>query len=69
MGLQYIKIILMEIKYNIPIEVDKKHYNMLMTQLSGIVAGREENGKYFVKVLIMKYAEHVKQILNTKIWF
>lgn len=59
----------MEIKYNTPIEVEKPKYNILMTKLSGIVAGREEDGKYFIKVLVMKYANHVQKILNQKSWF
>jgi len=59
----------MEIKYDTPIEVEKPKYNILMTKFSGIVAGREEDGKYFIKVLVMKYANHVQQILNQKSWF
>lgn len=56
----------MEIKYNTQIEVEKPKYNILMTKLSGIVAGREDGGKYFIKVLVMKYANYVQQILNQK---
>jgi N-methylhydantoinase B/oxoprolinase/acetone carboxylase alpha subunit len=54
----------MEVKYNTPIEVTESQYNILMTDYSGIVAGRKEDGKFFVKCLIMKYANYVKKILS-----
>ena len=52
----------MEIKYDIPIEVTEKQYRKLMTECAGIVAGREENGKYYIKVWFMKYTEYVKRV-------
>ena len=41
----------MKIIYNIPIEVNQKQYNVCMNTLSGIVAGRVADGKYYIKVL------------------
>ena len=53
----------MEIKYNTPIVVTKEQYNRLLNDFAGIVAGREENGIFYIKVFIMKYNEYIKQIL------
>jgi hypothetical protein len=52
----------MEIKYDTPIEVNEKQYKKLMHECSGIVAGREENGKYYIKVWLMKYADYVRRV-------
>lgn len=54
----------MEIKYNTPIEVSKEKYDLLMDKASGIVAGRVENGKHYVKVMIMKYSNYVLNLLK-----
>lgn len=54
----------MEIIYNQPIEVNQKQYNVCMNTLSGIVAGRMSNGKYYIKVLLIRYKKDVKRILN-----
>jgi hypothetical protein len=50
----------MEIKYNTSIEVNKKQYGICMSRHNGICAGRTENGKYYIKVLLMKYAKEVE---------
>lgn len=54
----------MEIKYDIPIEVTKDQYRILMRECCGIVAGREENGKYYIKVWLMEYANYVRRIIE-----
>jgi len=54
----------MKIIYNTPIEVNHKQYNVCMNTLSGIVAGRVSDGKYYVKVLFMRYKKKVQQVLN-----
>jgi hypothetical protein len=54
----------MKIIYNTPIEVNQKQYNVCMNTLSGIVAGRVSDGKYYVKVLFMRYKKKVQQVLN-----
>ena len=51
------------IEYDKPIEVSKKHYDKLMSDCAGIVAGREESGKFYIKVWLMKYVHYVKMIL------
>jgi hypothetical protein len=57
----------MEIKYNTPIEVNQKQYGICMRKHHGICAGRTENGKYFIKVLFMKYVKDVeKDLINNQ---
>lgn len=53
----------MEIKYDTPIEVNQKQYNMCMSRYNGICAGRKDGDKYYIKVLFMKYAKDVEQDL------
>jgi hypothetical protein len=53
----------MELVYNTPIEVTEKQYKAVMNHCSGIVAGREDSGKYYIKVWFMKYAWIVKRYL------
>ena len=58
----------MNIRYNVPIEVTEKQYNLIMNNLQGVCAGRKEttNGetKHFIKVLFMKFSKDVKRILK-----
>jgi hypothetical protein len=57
----------MEIKYNTPIEVNQKQYGICMSRHQGICAGRAENGKYFIKVLFMKFVKDVERdLINNK---
>lgn len=52
------------IVYDKPIEVTKQKYNILMSNFEGVIAGTELNGKYYIKVWLMKYANLIQQILN-----
>ncbi len=52
------------IKYDTPIEVTKSQYNTLMNKFAGIVAGREEEGKYYIKVWLMKYAPVIHSFIT-----
>jgi hypothetical protein len=54
----------MIIEYDKPFEVSEKQYKELMHKLSGVVAGRSENGKYYIKVWIMRYATLVRKFLT-----
>jgi hypothetical protein len=57
----------MKIKYNTPIEVNQKQYGICMNRHHGICAGRTENGKYFIKVLFMKFVKEVeKDLINNQ---
>jgi hypothetical protein len=53
----------MEIRYNVPIEVTQRQYNICMNNLSGIVAGRVDDGKYYIKIFLMKYKKEVQRVL------
>lgn len=59
-----------KVKYNIPIEVpDQNTYNILMSEsgkkgLAGIIAGRKENGKFYIKLMLIKYKQLVTEILE-----
>jgi hypothetical protein len=54
----------MEIKYDVPIEVNESQYRKIMNECDGIVAGREENGIFYIKVWLMKYAYVVRKYLK-----
>lgn len=54
----------MVIKYDTPIEVTEKQYRNLMEECDGVVAGRIENGKYYIKVWLMKYVDQVNRMLG-----
>jgi hypothetical protein len=53
----------MEIKYDTPIDVNQKQYNVCMSRHHGICAGRKDGDKYYIKVLFMKYAKDVEKDL------
>jgi hypothetical protein len=55
----------MEVKFNKPIEVSKKHYDKIMTQLKGVCAGKIENEKYFIKIWLMHWKKDVELILKS----
>jgi hypothetical protein len=52
------------IKYDTPIEVTESQYRKLMSDFAGIVAGRQENGRYFIKVWMMKYKEQIRTTIK-----
>jgi hypothetical protein len=54
----------MELKYDTQIEVNQRQYNICMNRHHGICAGRTENGKYFIKVLFMKFVKEVETDLK-----
>lgn len=54
----------MKVKYNTSIEVTEKQYRKLMYDLSGVVAGREDNGKFYIKLMAQGYAKHVEKIIR-----
>lgn len=57
----------MTIEYDTPFEVTKEQYNTLMNNFQGVVAGRESEGKYYIKAWLMQYASAISQFLNKKI--
>ena len=55
------------IQYDTPIEVTERQYKSVMLICGGIVAGTIIDGKYFVKVWMMKYVPYVQQVLNSSL--
>lgn len=54
-----------EIKYDTPIEVTKEQLDKIRTDLAGVCAYRtDENGKHWIKCLLMKYKHIVEQYLR-----
>ncbi len=41
-------------KYNVAIEVSEAKYGYMMNECSGLIAGRQENGKFYIKLWIEK---------------
>ena len=50
----------MELKYNVPYEVTRTQYNMVIREYSGVCAHRIANGKYWIKMLL--YTNYVYQL-------
>ncbi len=54
-----------KIKYDTPIEVSEQQYKKISSEFGGIVATKKENGKYYIKVWVMKYAPYIEAILRS----
>jgi hypothetical protein len=52
----------MTLEYNKPIEVSQKAYTIIMNEYPMTCAGKEEAGKYFIKLWHM---QHHNEILKT----
>jgi len=52
------------IQYDTPVEVTEKQYRELTNKFSGIIAGRKEDGKFYIKLWMMKYKFLIEEILN-----
>ena len=53
-----------KIEYDVPFEVTQEQSIEIKKQLSGIALCREEDGRYFCKLWVMKYEKHLRAILN-----
>lgn len=49
---------------NQPFEVSQATFHILDNVFAGIVATRQEQGKYFVKLMIPTYESHLNNFLN-----
>ena len=55
----------MDIRYDVPIEVTRKQYDILRVECTGILAHRIDNeGKCWIKVWLMEYKDDVIQIIK-----
>ena len=53
-----------KLKYDTQVEVSQKAHDIIMNQLAGVCAGREENGKFFIKCFMMGYKKEIKAIIK-----
>ena len=54
----------MDIKYDTPIEVSKEQYKRLIIQFAGVIAHRNENGRYWIKIWLMRFKEKLQHALT-----
>lgn len=54
----------MKLEYDIPEELTEKQYNKVMFICNGIVCGKIEDGKYYIKLWLTKYRNYVKSIIE-----
>ena len=54
----------MNIEYDKQIEVTKPQYDILVHSFGGVIAHREESGRYYIKVWVMQFAKHIESVLK-----
>lgn len=50
--------------YDEQIEVTKDQYIYLINNFKGVIAHRMYQGKYYIKIWLMRYAPQIQQIIN-----
>jgi hypothetical protein len=53
-----------EIHYDVPFEVTKNQYTVIMRDFAQIVAGRVHNGRYYIKLWVMSFKEKLQKALT-----
>jgi hypothetical protein len=53
-----------KLEYNIQLEVTKQQYEQIRLIGAGIVTFKEENSKFYIRPLIMKYKKIIEAIEN-----
>jgi hypothetical protein len=53
-----------KLKYDTQVEVSQKAFDIIMNQLAGTCAGREESGKFFIKCFMMGYKKEIKAVIK-----
>ena len=56
----------MEVLYDTPIEVNKTDYDILKVEFAQIIAHREENGRYWIKLWDMRFKKHLQKYFDEK---
>lgn len=54
----------MKIELDTPIEVSETQYYILMHNMQGVIAGRKDGDRYFIKCWLMRYKNIVEKIIN-----
>lgn len=52
------------VEYCTPIEVSKTKFEELRKLFSGILAFRESEGNYYIKLFVSKFQDQVEKVLN-----
>jgi hypothetical protein len=52
------------LRYDTPTEVSKKAYDILVSDFSGIICHKVIDGKYYIKIWLMRYVKDVKKVIN-----
>lgn len=55
----------MKIEHNKPFEVTERHYHKIMGNFGGVVAGQKVDGKYYIKVWLMRFVPHIEKVINS----
>jgi hypothetical protein len=53
------------ILYNVKTEVSLNAFKILKGTFDGIIAHRVETDRFFVKLMLPKYSQHVQSVINT----
>lgn len=51
-------------KYDMPFEVTQRQYSAVMREYAGCVAGREHDGRFYLKIWIMQYARAIRSLIS-----
>ena len=54
----------MKLTYNVPFEVTKDQFNLLLKNFPGAFAHRKNNDKYLIKLWSMRYKDQIEKILS-----
>lgn len=52
------------LEYDVPVEVSEKAYRTMMNKCSGLIAGREDAGRFYIKIWMMKYRSYTESLLK-----
>lgn len=54
---------MVDLQYDVPVEVNQKQYNAIRRDYAGSCPHREDNGKYYIKLWYMSNKDHVEKCL------
>ncbi len=54
----------MKLEYDIPEEVTEKQFRAVMANCGGLLCGKQENGKFLIKLWLTKYRSYVLNIID-----
>lgn len=54
-----------ELTYDVPVEISAMAFKIIMGPFAGTCAGREENGRYYIKPWMLRYKEQLEKIIES----